>query len=186
MELFDCIFARRTCRRFGQSPIPIDDLEKIVDAGRYVPSGYNKQPQRFAIVHGAEAVAKVFDNYVGWLFGKAPKGERPVAYVAILNDCSVNKSGVPATHCATYAVMLAAWGLGYGSCWHGVDDKRKDAVREMLGLDENIDPRVFVSLGVPAEEFEVTDPGPWQPKKGDDGVVRLGKVARDESILATI
>jgi nitroreductase len=182
MDFFDCVLGRRTCRRFRQDPVPESDLERIVDAGRYAPSGFNKQPQRFAIISSPGKVAEAF-QYTGWLTGAPGEGERPAAYVAVLNDNDV-LGGEPATHCATYAVMLAAWALGYGSCWHGVS--RKAEMSAFLGLAANIEPRVLVSLGVPAEEFELSDPGPWQVKKLADGLVTLGKLARDEAIVARL
>lgn len=182
MDFFDCVLGRRTCRRFRQDPVPPEHLERIVDAGRYAPSGFNKQPQRFAVISGPRKVAEAFE-FTGWLTGRPPEGERPAAYVAVLNDNDV-LGGEPATHCATYAVQLAAWALGYGSCWHGVRDKSELA--RFLGLAPNIEPRVLVSVGVPGEEFEVLDPGPWQVKKGPDGVVRLGKLAREEAVVARL
>jgi nitroreductase len=183
MDLFDCIMGRRTCRRFKQEAIPPEDLERMVDAGRYVPTGYNKQPVRFALVSSEEKKAEAF-GFTGWLTGQPQEGQRPAAYIAVCNDNDI-LSGEAGTHCAVYAVMLAAHALGYQSCWHGIG--KKDELREVLGLPANIEPRVLVSLGKPDEKFEVSDSSDnWKVKKGDDGIVRLGKLSKDQVIVASI
>ena len=83
------------------------------------------------------------------------------------------------------AVMLAAHALGYGSCWHGVGKRAE--LRQLLGVAEYVEPRVDISLGRPAETFQVADPSDdRQVKKGDDGVVRLGELGRDKSVIARL
>ena len=52
--LSDAIAARRATSSFDGSPIPGEDLHKILEAGLQAPSGYNLQPWRFVVVRAPE------------------------------------------------------------------------------------------------------------------------------------
>jgi len=52
--LSQAIRDRRATPSFDGTPIPADDLKKIVQAGLSAPSGYNIQPWRFVVVQGEE------------------------------------------------------------------------------------------------------------------------------------
>jgi nitroreductase len=52
--LSEAIAARRATSSFDGSPIPGDDLKKIIEAGLQAPSGYNLQPWRFVVVRAPE------------------------------------------------------------------------------------------------------------------------------------
>jgi nitroreductase len=45
---------RRATPSFDRSPIPAEDLNRILEAGLNAPSGYNMQPWRFVVVQSAE------------------------------------------------------------------------------------------------------------------------------------
>ena len=47
-------------------------------------------------------------------------------------------------------LVLAATGLGLGTCWIAAFDPA--AAREVLGLPEGVEPVVFTPLGYPADE----------------------------------
>lgn len=183
MEFFECVMGRRSCRRFKQDPVSREDLDRMIDAGRYAPTGYNKQPIKFALITSPEKVAQAF-KFTGWLTGRPSEDEKPAAYVVILCDTEISDSD-SAVSCATYAVMLAAHALGYGSCWHGCAGNEE--VKAFLGLPDNLDPRLIVSLGRRAEEAVVHDPSTdWKVRKADDGKIHLGKFGRKDVTAAVL
>jgi 5,6-dimethylbenzimidazole synthase len=49
-ELIDLLTKRRSIRRFRSDPIPDGQIEKIIEAARWAPSGANAQPWEFIIV----------------------------------------------------------------------------------------------------------------------------------------
>ncbi len=184
MEFFECIFGRRSCRRFKQDPIPREHFDKMIDAGRYVPTGFNKQPVRFAIISSPENVAKAFEC-TGWLTGKPGINEAPVGYIVVLNDTEIAKDAYVASGAATYAVQLAAHSFGYGSCYHGCEGKQQ--IIDMLDLPENIEPRVLISLGKYGEKAVVHDPSDdWKPRLDDDGALHLGKLGLADVTVAVV
>jgi nitroreductase len=59
----DLIKHRRTIRRFKADPVPDDYIDKIIEAARWAPSGYNMQPWDFVVIKDK----KIKDAIVGWV-----------------------------------------------------------------------------------------------------------------------
>ncbi len=71
MDLFEAICGRTSIRRFKQTPVPDDDIRKILDAGRWAPSANNTQPWTFLVIKDkellrqmAEAVRAMIDTMI--------------------------------------------------------------------------------------------------------------------------
>ena len=71
MDLFDAIKGRTSIRRFRDTPVPDEDIRKILDAGRLAPSANNTQPWSFLVIKDktvlaqmAEAVRQQIDRMV--------------------------------------------------------------------------------------------------------------------------
>lgn len=69
--LLDIIKSRRSIRKFKDTPVPRDDVIKILEAGRWAPSATNSQPWRFVVVESkktiqdvAEAVRNILDDII--------------------------------------------------------------------------------------------------------------------------
>lgn len=54
MDTLECIYTRRSIRRFNPDPIPEWKVEQILDAGRWAPSGENLQTWRFMVIRDEE------------------------------------------------------------------------------------------------------------------------------------
>ncbi|WP_123054494.1 nitroreductase family protein [Clostridium sp. JN-1] len=50
----EAIYNRRSIRKYKSKEIPIDIINKIVDAGRAAPSGKNRQPWKFIVFGGTK------------------------------------------------------------------------------------------------------------------------------------
>jgi nitroreductase len=59
MDLFDAIQGRKSIRRFKQTPVPDEDINKILDAGRFAPSANNTQPWSFVVIKDKALLAKM-------------------------------------------------------------------------------------------------------------------------------
>jgi nitroreductase len=71
MDLFDAIKGRKSIRRFKQTPVPDEDIKKVLDAGRLAPSANNTQPWKFIVIEDrallkkmAEAVREMIDRMI--------------------------------------------------------------------------------------------------------------------------
>ncbi|MDH5770927.1 MAG: nitroreductase family protein [Candidatus Bathyarchaeota archaeon] len=49
--LLEAIRNRRSVRAFKRDSIPKEQIEKILEAGRWAPSGINSQPWEFIVVN---------------------------------------------------------------------------------------------------------------------------------------
>ena len=50
---------RRSIRRFRPDPVPQELIHKIIEAGRFAPSGFNMQPWEFVVVTDADLRAEI-------------------------------------------------------------------------------------------------------------------------------
>ena len=60
--LLNLIMTRRSVRQFKEDPIPDDLWKKLLDAGRYAPTGHNDQLVHFTIVHNQERLNQFSDE----------------------------------------------------------------------------------------------------------------------------
>ncbi|MDR2162039.1 MAG: nitroreductase [Desulfovibrio sp.] len=125
------ILTRRSIRKFQSKPVPLEILEKIVEAGLYAPSARNSQPWHFTVVAGLDrvaritaelkaAVARMPDNPYRAVVGSAAYTVNYAnAPVFILVSAAPDSSPVVAADCslALGTMFLAAHALGIGSCW---------------------------------------------------------------------
>ena len=68
MEVFEAIKNRRSVRKYKAEPIPDELIEKILEAGRWAPTGGNLQPWKFIIVKDPkilDMIRKVSPGYLG-------------------------------------------------------------------------------------------------------------------------
>ena len=55
------IKTRRSVREYLDMPLSEETIKKIIDAGRYAPTGLNLQPWRFMVVQNKEMLKKLSD-----------------------------------------------------------------------------------------------------------------------------
>jgi nitroreductase len=140
MDVFDAIKHRRSVREFRRDPVPPEDVETILNAGRYAPSAGNGQPWRFLVVRNSENLARLreavcaamvqridasdkltedrkpdavetYRKYIGQIFA-AP------VLVFVFVDTSEHPDLVGYDGAlAVQNMMLAAHALGYGTCY---------------------------------------------------------------------
>jgi len=60
-EFLDVLKSRKSIRRYKSDPISDETLDKILEAGRWAPTGENYQPWRFIVVRSQETRNKIGD-----------------------------------------------------------------------------------------------------------------------------
>ena len=149
------LFERRfSCRSFETRPISRDTLEAILEAARWAPSGGNLQPWRFVVVLDSGRRRAL----AGAAFGQTFLAGAPVVItVCAVPDESASKYGTRGrelyclqdTAAAAQNILLAATGLGLGSCWVGAFDEA--AVARELDLPTAWRALALIAIGWPAE-----------------------------------
>ncbi len=115
-ETLETIKTRRSIRKYKDTPIPEDILNKIIEAGTYAPSGMGKQSTIILAVTNKEVrdkLSKINASIMGST--NDPFYEAPVVLV-VLADKSV-RTHVYDGSLVMENLMLAAHDLGVGSCW---------------------------------------------------------------------
>ena len=75
-SLMNVIRSRRSIRRFDPKPVPEEDLVRILEAGRWAPSGANIQPWAFIVVEESDrrrAIAELLIEEERYLRRKDPR-----------------------------------------------------------------------------------------------------------------
>jgi nitroreductase len=143
MEALEAIRKRRSVRRYTGAPIPKEDLETIVDAGRLAATGSNKQPWDFIVVteRGMIDQLKVASQWM----------DKAGAIIAVVMDPS-SRWWLEDGSAAVENMLLAATALGYGSCWlEGYTLPREEEFKALLGIPKAKRLLTLVPIGVPAE-----------------------------------
>ncbi|MBC7113398.1 MAG: nitroreductase family protein [Candidatus Methanomethyliales bacterium] len=151
MDVLEAIKARRSVRSYKEDPVPDDLIEKILDAGRWAPTGGNIQPWRFIVVKDRtllDLLKKVSPGYLG---------DAPLAIVICSDKGYSYKVGgqlardyLTIADCSMAAtnITLAAHALGLGTCV--VKSFSHNAVKELLNIPEGVEPELIVVVGYPA------------------------------------
>ena len=150
----ELIKRNRSYRRFYQDvAIPESELLEMVENARLTPSGRNAQTLRYILSHTPEKNALIFPTlaWAGYLtdWDGPEEGERPSAYIVILNDDTLSKTYFCDHGIASMAILLTAVEKGYGGCILGAVDR--DALRLALNIPEQYSIVQVIALGKPAE-----------------------------------
>jgi nitroreductase len=154
VDLFDAIKGRRSVRRFKPTPIPKKLLDKVLEAASLAPSAGNLQSWEFVVVDDETARIELSRAALGQSF----VAEAPVSIVVCANqNRSSTRYGrrgrelysICDASAATENLLLAAYGLGLGSCWVGAFDE--ELVSKVLELPSGVKPIAIVPIGFPGE-----------------------------------
>jgi nitroreductase len=149
----DFVLKNRSYRRFYQdSTVEMDTLKELVDLARISSSGGNKQPLKYILSCDPETNATIFDQ-LGWAaalkdWPGPEEGERPTAYVVVLEDTTIGKAGVDHGITCTN-MLLGAVEKGLGGCM--LATVRKKELRQALSIDDIYEILLVVALGKPKE-----------------------------------
>jgi len=141
MEALEAIRKRRSVRSYTGAPIPKEDLETIVDAGRLAATGSNKQPWEFIVVteRGMIDQLKVASQWM----------DKAGAIIAVVMDPS-SRWWLEDGAAAVENMLIAATALGYGSCWlEGYTLPREEEFKALLGIPKAKRLLTLVPIGVP-------------------------------------
>jgi nitroreductase len=146
MNVFEAIGERKSIRKYKETKIEDEKLEKILESARIAPSAANRQEWKFLIVKNQETRDKLVEAANGQKF----VGQAPITIVASSTE---SERVMP---CGQYAytvdlsiavsfMILEATELGLGTCWLGAYDEGK--VKEILKIPEDIRVPAMFTIG---------------------------------------
>lgn len=157
-EFLELIGTRRVIRNMTDEPVEREQLEKVLEAGRWAPVAGNQRVQRFVVTQDPTTLRLLRMVSPGM-------AQRPQAAIVLCID----RDKVEATRSSPsdrspyidlgttmQTMMLAAHAIGLGS--GPVTSFAGEAVRVVLNLPSNLSPEVIICIGHPAS-------GPQMPMR---------------------
>jgi nitroreductase len=157
MDIFECIQKRYSYRGpYKNTPVPREDLEKILRAGLAAPSGCNKQTTSLIGLDDNEILSSITSivNKNGFKGKNAPAGICVLTQrIAGYENVYFNVQDYAA---AIENMLIAITALGYASCWvEGQvteSNKTQEQIAKLLKLPKEYIVVGFLPVGVPEEE----------------------------------
>ncbi len=164
MDVFDAIKKRRSIRKYKNTEIEAEKVEKILESARLAPSAANRQEWKFLVVEDPQTRKKLVEAANNQKF----IAEAPMTIVA----CSTESERVMPCDQYAYTVdlsiavsfmILEATEIGLGTCWLGAYDEGK--VKEILKIPEDIRVPAMFTVGYADE-----NPAP-RPRNDIDNII---------------
>ena len=166
MELMKLIERRESCRKYMNTPVKRELIDRCIEAARLAPSACNAQPWRYIAVDNPQIAAKVapllraegssVNSFTDGVPAFIVAVEKPVDLTAKLGPACVRANyseldiGISVAH-----LCLTATEAGLGCCVLGVF--KEEGIQALLGIPGDYRVRLVVCLGYPA-------PGDPRPK----------------------
>ncbi|SJZ37471.1 nitroreductase family protein [Selenihalanaerobacter shriftii] len=158
-NILDIIGQRKSIRKYEDKKVESKKIEKLMESATLAPSAGNRQPWEFIVVEDEKVIAELIDEPMSkfntsWMSKGVPLMiavcGNPVESAKKYGDRGRNLYAIQDTAAAIQNIMLAAAGLGLGTCWIGAFDEVE--VSELL--DVKSDYRIYglITVGYPAKE----------------------------------
>ena len=136
MDINEAISGRRSTRDYTGQAVDEETVRRLIDAAVHAPSASNGQPWTFTVVRDQGLLDRISDAAKSHMLATLPDGPQSARYRTQLSDANfqifyhapvlILISGIAqgpwvAEDCALAAenLMLAAYGVGLGTCWIG-------------------------------------------------------------------
>jgi len=151
----EAIRARRSIRHYKPEPVPSEKEAALVDALRLSPSAGNRQPWRFILVRDPQLIRCLAEECCWERL--APLRALTSAPLVVVG-CGVPGESAPVGSLdgdlvdvviALQSAVLAATGLGLGTCWIGAFYEER--VKARLSIPQEARVIALLAVGVPDE-----------------------------------
>lgn len=159
--------------------ISATEITSLLEAARWAPSANNLQPWRFSVIKREDALFAdlIQHGLKGWNQAWAPNASAIIIVSAVVadNDGKQNAYAAFDSGLATQNLLLEATHLGLAA--HVLGGIVPEWLDEALGLDDNIQPLVGITVGkrAPADELD----GPLHDRE----VAPRTRLSLDEIVL---
>ena len=165
MELDVCIKGRRSVRAYTDQPVSKDQLQAVLEAGTWAPTGMGREPWRFIIIEDKKLIklasdetktlvkqmmppmAEEFSSEADIVCYNAPM----LVLICSEKDAQWNHVSLLDSVLAAENIFLKAYELGLGTCYMGFVEllNNKPAVLKKLGVPDNYQMMVPFIIGHP-------------------------------------
>ena len=174
MEAFEMLLNRRSIRKFKPEQIKGEELNKVLEAGKYAPTAMGLQSPLFVVVQNKEDVEQL-NKLSAKIMGREglPYYGAPTIILVFYTSIAKNEFlGTLDGASATTNMLNAAYALGLGSCWihrcHEIFELDEGkALLKKWGINEPLVGVASIALGY----ADMEQPAP-RPRK-DNYIVKV-------------
>ena len=168
MNTMDCIFSRRSIRKFKPDPVGHELLESVIQAASYSPSWKNSQITRYITIEDTSILTKIADDFTpsfnSHIIRQAPlllavtfvKGRSGFERDGSFSTKKEDRWQMFDVGAACQTLCLAAHEKGLGTVIMGIFDE--DGIGELLGIPADRELGALIAAGYP-------DVDPEAPKR---------------------
>ncbi|WP_010247617.1 nitroreductase family protein [Acetivibrio cellulolyticus] len=171
-EVLKVIKSRRSVRKYKPEQIKQEELEMIIEAGIYAPSGHNSQPWRFTVIQDRKVIEHINDISkkvmatveIEWIRNAGLNPDYDITYKAptliIVSGRRDEMSSQVDCCCAVENMLIAAESLNIGSVWLGFASFgfKIEGEAEKIGIPKGYEPYYVFVLGYKEEEYQPSVP----------------------------
>ena len=148
--------SRRSIRSFKKEQIKDEELEKILIAGEYAPSGHGKQSPYFLVLQNENLIARLSKNNSEILGKDTDPFYKSPTVIVIFGDINVSTYYADGV-LAAGNMLNEAHSLGIGSCYiyrakEQFETEDGKSLKKELGIPENYVGVANVILGYPNQK----------------------------------
>ncbi|MDI6785376.1 MAG: nitroreductase [bacterium] len=148
--MIELIKSRRSIREFTQEEVSEDLIEKIIEAGKWAPSGLNNQPWRFLIIRKQDKIEEI-SKYTK--YKKTVNSAKVLIIVFLDKGSSYNYiKDVQAIGACIQNMLLFIHELGLGACWIGEILNQSEELNRYLRVKDNLELMAVLVIGHPVKK----------------------------------
>ncbi len=171
IDLFEAIDTQRGIRYFRPDPVPDELITRLLQAAIKAPSGGAQQGWSFIVIRDQEIKDKIGELYRSGdgfsitpdmtgqarrVYGAAQYLEDHMedvpVFILVCIEANANSSFSGASiYPAVQNILLAARGLGLGSCLTTRQMRFEEKIKQMLNIPEGVATAALLPIGFPAE-----------------------------------
>ena len=163
MDVFECIFSRRSVRKYADIQVSWDKIVDVLEAGRSAPSAGNIQNWRFIVVRNKETKRKIAEAALQQYWIETASAiiivvdvpDRQKQYYGIRGE---KLYSVQSCAAAIQNMLLASHAIGISACWIGAFEE--EMLKSALKIPDSVRPQAIITLGY-------ADETPFVPPKQD-------------------
>lgn len=153
MDILGLIKTRRSIRKFKKESISQSVIKKVLEAGRWAPSGLNNQPWRFMVLEkDKKDVLSEFTHYSHII-----KGADKLILVFLDKKSSYNyEKDLMAIGACIQNMLLYIHSKNLGACWLGEILNQREKIHKFLKIFPNLELEAVIALGSPLISSKVS------------------------------
>ena len=155
-SILDLIKSRRSTRRFKPDLVSDEDINAVLEAAQWAPSGENFQPWKFIVIKSKERMEQILE-FIPYKKYQKFIMNGPVLIV-VIGDKRKSKWWFLDCALAVQNLMLEAWARGLGTCFSAqyptVPEHVEEKIKELLEIPKKWKIVTMTPLGYPIDPPE--------------------------------